>query len=344
MATTLEQLYALKIPAVRDLFINAMQDVVDEATLEEMIEAIENNDLETLYQASGFTPVVLNKVIDEIETIYGEAASLTLSEWPKRIKTLYGYKRPLFNIRNERVEQDLKKYSSDFVTNITDTVKENLRTTLQEGLARGDNPRQTALNIVGRVNSSTKKREGGIIGLSTNQLRWSNSARRYLENLDEKYFELGLRDKRFDSIVKKAIADGKKLKKEDVDRLVSAYNKKALKYRGDAIARTETMQSINRAEWAAISQNIEEGLIKPEQVRKWWDDTADGRTRLSHIDLGKRYNKKNTIAFDEPFVTSTGSKLLYPGDTSLGANPRETIHCRCKAQYNVDFVKEFTDE
>ena len=93
MATTLEQLYALKIPAVRDLFINAMQDVVDEATLEEMIKAIENNDLETLYQASGFTPVVLNKVIDEIETIYGEAASLTLSEWPKRIKTAYGYKR-----------------------------------------------------------------------------------------------------------------------------------------------------------------------------------------------------------------------------------------------------------
>ena len=341
MATTLEKLYALKIPVVRDLFISAMQDVVDESTIKEMVEAIENNDLEALYQASGFTPVVLNKVIDEIENIYGEAAGITLNSWPKRIKTAYGYKRPLFNIRNEKVEQDLKTYSSDFVTNITKEVKENLRFALSEGMARGDNPRDTALNIVGRINSSTKKREGGIIGLSTAQAKWSASARRYLENLDERYFELSLRDKRFDSIVRKAIADGKKLNKDDVTRLVSAYERKALKYRGDNIARTETMQSINRAEWAAISQNIEDGLITPDQVRKWWDDTADGRTRLSHMDLGKRYNKENTIPFDEPFITASGDRLLYPGDKSLGASPRETIHCRCKAQYNVDFVKEF---
>ena len=341
MASSLDQLYALNIPAVRELFIQAMQQVADDAQIQEMIKAIENNDLEALYRASGFTPVVLNSLIDKIEEVYEKAANLTIDGWPKRIRTPLGLAKPVFNIRNEKVEEDLKNFSSNFVKNIDNEVRENLRFALSEGMERGDNPRQTALNIVGRVNTSTKKREGGIIGLSTNQARWSASARRYLENLDDKYFNLELRDKRFDSLVKKAIAEGKKLTKEDVTRLVTAYERKALKYRGDAIARTETIQSINRAERVAIAQNIEEGLIKEEQVRKWWDDSGDSRTRLSHLALGNKYNKNNTIGFNEPFETSTGSRLLYPGDSSLGANPREIVHCRCVARYKIDFLKEY---
>lgn len=330
MIDKLEQLYALKIPEIRDLFIESMQNVVDQATINEMIEAIENNDIDALYKASGFMPAMLNSFLDGVESVYKSSADLLIDSWPRNF-------RFIFNMRNEKVEEDLKTFSSNFVTNITDEVKENLRFALSEGVARGDNPRQTALNIVGRINPATKKREGGIIGLSSNQVRWVSNVRKYLENLDERYLELGLRDKRFDSIVKKSIAEGKKLKKDEIEKLVTAYEKKALKYRADSISRTETIQSMNRAERAAIEQSIEEGYLKAEQVKKWWDDTGDGRTRLSHLELGKRYNKNNPIGFNEPFITSTGSKLLYPGDTSLGTNAREIIHCRCKAQYDVNF-------
>ena len=334
MATTLQQLYLLQIPEVQKLFISAMEDVVDRAVIEDMIEAIENNDIEALYEASGFTPVVLNSIIDKIEDIYEETASITVGSWPKRL-------RAVFNMRNERVESDLRDYSSSFITNITNEAKEVIRFQLSEGIARGDNPRETALNIVGRVNPTTKKREGGVIGLSSNQVKWVANARKYLETLDERYFSLGLRDKRFDSIVKKAIESAKRLSKDEISKLITAYEKKALKYRGDAIARTETMQAINRGEYASIRQGIEEGYIKENQVRKWWDDTGDGRTRLTHVGLGNKYNKKNTIGFNEPFVSASGSQLLYPGDKSLGADPKETIHCRCKAQYKIDFLTEY---
>lgn len=334
MATTLQQLYLLQIPEVQTLFINAMENIVDRAVIEDMVEAIENNDVEALYQASGFTPALLNPIIKKIEDIYEETASITLSSWPKRLNAV-------FNMRNEKVENDLRDYSSNFISNITNEAKEVVRFQLSEGMVRGDNPRETALNIVGRVNPTTKKREGGVIGLSSNQVKWVANARKYLENLDEKYFTLGLRDKRFDSIVKKAVESGKKLTKDEVSKLITAYEKKALKYRGDAIARTETMQAINRGEYASIQQNIDEGLIQENQVRKWWDDTGDGRTRLSHVGLGNKYNKKNTIGFNEPFVSVSGSQLLYPGDKSLGASPKETIHCRCKAQYKIDFLAEY---
>lgn len=331
MATTLDTLYALQIPQVQELFIQAMEDIVDRAVIEEMIEAIENNDIEALYAASGFTPVVLNTVVNQIERIYEQAANITISSWPKRL-------RAVFNIRNPKVEEELSEYSSNFITNISDEIKTNIRATLTDGQSRGVNPRETALNIIGRINPTTKKREGGVIGLSTNQVGWVSNARLYLENLDKRYFNLGLRDKRFDSLVQKAINDKRKLTKDEISRLLTAYENKALRFRGNAIARTETMQAINRGEYAAILQNIEDGLIAENQVTKWWDDTHDGRTRLTHISLGNIYDRRNPIPFNEPFVTATGQQLLYPGDRSLGADLREIVNCRCKAQYNIDFL------
>ena len=338
MATTFEKFYALQIPEVRDLFIEAMRDVSDNANIDEMIKAIETNDIDRLVQASGYNVVVLNKIIDKIEDIYERTGNMMVDGWPK-LRNAFGLVTPVFNVRNSAVERELSEFSSRFVKEITDEMRKSIQETLTDGMIRGVNPRETAINIVGRYNPVTHKRIGGTIGLASNQVKWVNNARRYLENLDERYFSLGLRDKRFDSIVKKAIAEGKKLTKEKVSQLITAYESKALKYRADAIARTETIQAINRAERAAIAQNIQEGLITADLVTKWWSNSADERVRLSHVELGRKYNKNNQIGFDEPFETSTGFKLLYPGDTSLGADASEIIHCRCKCMYRIDLVK-----
>lgn len=339
MATTLDKLYALKIPEIRAMFIIAMEKAVSRAVIDEMIKAIENNDAEALYQASGFSPAVLDSVIEEVEKVYKETAEITIDGWPTRIKTPYGLRVPIFTMRNPKVEKELQEYSSNFITLITDEARENIRTILAEGVARGANPRNTALDIVGRINPLTRKREGGIIGLSRNQVHWVSNARKYLENLDRKYLTLDLRDKRFDSLVENAIKEGRKLTTDEVTKLIGAYNNKALKWRADAISRTETIQAINRGEYAAIQQNIDEGLITEDMVSKWWDDTGDSRTRYTHLQLGKKYNRDNKIPLNEPFVSASGSKLLYPGDRSLGADASEVIHCRCKAQYFIDFVK-----
>lgn len=332
--TTLNQLYLLAVPEIQALFLNVIESVVERCVLKDVVEAIENNDVEALYVATGFTPALLNPLLKKIEDVYEKAANIVISEWPK--KNQY-----VFNVRNEIAENELKRSSSTLITNLTDELKAVVRFQLAEGMANGINPRETALNIVGRVNSTTKKREGGIIGLSENQAKWVSSTRKYLETLDEKYFSLGLRDKRFDSVVRKAIDNQEPLTKDEITKLITAYEKKALKYRGDSIARTETIQAMNRGEYASIRQAIEEGTLKEGQITKWWDDTGDGRTRLTHVNLGIKYSKKNKIPFNEPFVSATGSSLLYPGDTSLGASAREVIQCRCKAVYDIDFLAEF---
>lgn len=338
MRTTLEKFYALQIPEVRDLFLSAIQDISDNADIKQMEEAIKANDIDKLVQASGYNAVFLNKVIDKIEDIYERSGSMFVGEWPK-LRNSFGLTKPVFNIRNEMAEQELKNFSSQFITNISNEMRESIRETLTDGMARGVNPRETALNIVGRKDRITGKRIGGTIGLAANQTKWVNNARMYLQNLDERYFSLTLRDKRFDSIVRKAIDNKEPLTKEKISQLITAYESKALKYRGDAIARTETMQAINRAEYMGILQNIEEGLITEDMVTKYWSNSGDERVRKSHVNLGSKYNKQNSIAFNEPFETINGSKLLYPGDLSLGADLREIIHCRCKCEYHVDFIK-----
>lgn len=330
-------LEALMIPEIRQAFLAAMQTVADSAIINEMVLAIESADLERLMRASGYTPAVLASVLDAIEEAYKRGALMTVADWPKVIPTPTGPAVFRFDMRNPIVEADLKNFSSMWVTQITSEVRETIRTMLNYGMIAGNNPRKTALQIAGVINKATGKREGGAIGLSSNQTKWSTNARTYLETLDKRYLSLKLRDKRFDSVFKRALESGKPLSQQDVGRFMVSYNNRALKYRADVVARTETVQALNRGERIAHDQILNEGLIREDQVTKEWDDTGDGRVRTTHSVLAVKYGPGKDIPLNEAFVSPSGSRLMYPGDHSLGADASEIIHCRCRARYKVDW-------
>lgn len=344
MASAFDKLYDLYVPEVQRAFLRAMSDIVSRAMLDEMIKAIEARDVDALFRASGFTPAALGQILDSVERSFESSGQAQVENWPKRIRTPYGIVQPAFDMRNPAVEEDLRKYSSGLITNLTSEARESVRMVLEQGAIDGENPRATALNIVGRVNPVTRAREGGMIGLANNQVKWSLTTKRYLENLDERYFTMALRDKRFDRTVRKAVESGQPLSNDIITKLVTRYNDNALKYRGESIARTETLHSINKGEEAAIRQAIDEGSITRQQVKKWWNDAGDGRTRLTHLHAGKKYDRKNPIDFDEPFVLSSGARLMFPGDQSLGAPAGEVIRCRCKQEYEIDFLLPFAEE
>lgn len=212
--------------------------------------------------------------------------------------------------------------------------KAAIRVVIEEGIAAGRGPRQTALDIVGRVGASGV-REGGIVGLNEPQTRAWLRAGDELDNLDGAYFTRKLRDKRFDRLVSKAIKDGKPLSKADRDRILARYSDRLLKLRGDTIARTETIASFNAGREQGMRQLIDDGSVTADQVTKIWDSSGrDGRTRETHL-LMEGQRKR----LDEPFVTPGGYRLNHPGDSSLGAPGSETISCRCLARYSIDFTK-----
>lgn len=95
--------------------------------------------------------------------------------------------------------------------------------------------------------------------------------------------------------------------------------------RARVIARTETVRAANAG--AMVNAN-DKGYV----LQKKWFSVMDNRTRHDHETLDGQVVDK-----DQPFtvVDKEGitQKLMFPGDTSFGASPAETINCRCSMQF-----------
>lgn len=209
-----------------------------------------------------------------------------------------------------------------------------MRAVVQAGLDAGRGPRQTALDITGRMVKATGKREGGVLGLTQGQTDATSRARAELTNLDGAYFKRKRRDARFDSIVRKAIRDGKPLSQADIGKITGRYKDRLLAYRGEVIARTETLAALNAGKTEGIQQLIDAGKVRADQVTKVWRATGDARTRDSHASLDNV-----SVSWGQSFTTSSGAQMDMPHDTS--APPAETINCRCWMETKIDYLGGF---
>lgn len=86
--------------------------------------------------------------------------------------------------------------------------------------------------------------------------------------------------------------------------------------RAERIARTEIFSSANYIDYLTFNDN-------QDVVGYKWVSMEDKRVRPTHTRANGQFRKKG-----EPFNIG-GSKLLHPGDNSLGAAAKEIICCRC---------------
>lgn len=345
-------------PEIRDAFRSAMQDIVDRAILSELARAIGLGDVEGAFRALGFTDAAMRPITAMIERAF-ETGGITVGEaFPRRLRTPQGSAVYRFDVRNSRAEAWLRDHSSQLVTRMQDEALGGVRNLLTEGMRDGRNPRNTALDIVGRVNPVTKRREGGIIGLSAPQERWAANMRRELldihkprervfepltnrwryadDDIAARYFARKRRNKSFDRMVQRAINEGKPLSAENINKIVGKYKDNLLQLRGETIARTESIQALNKAADEAVRQVVDSGAIRRSAARRVWDSAGDdGRTRKSHLAMDGQ-----EVGIDEPFKTPGGELLMFPGDTSLGASAEETINCRCRPRWNIDWLDD----
>lgn len=243
----------------------------------------------------------------------------------------------ILQMRNLRAEEYLSNYSGLAIPNISDDALVKVREVLREGMMYGINPDKVALELVGRVDPTTNQRIGGILGLPEKEIAAVAEAKKYLENLDEAYLSLELRDKRFDKGFKKALSLKAHLPPDKIEKIISIYENRVLLDYGQGIARTAMIRSLNHAEFKAALVVIEEGNITYEAIRKYWDDCGDNKVRPTHAAMGIKYNKDNAIAIDEPFISPSGAQFLYPSDTSLGAPFEEVERCRCGLGITINF-------
>jgi hypothetical protein len=94
--------------------------------------------------------------------------------------------------------------------------------------------------------------------------------------------------------------------------------------RAKLIVQTEIVAASNAGTHFSLDK-----FLRADNMTKAWLNAGDLRVRHTHIVAGATQTK---VAFDKPFEVG-GSKLMFPGDTSLGAKPKETISCRCTVTY-----------
>lgn len=323
-------------PELRDAFLRAVADIRSDTQLTAVIEALESGDIEGALDAIALGHEYFAPLDRAIEEAYWQGGGLAMEYMRERGQAVR------FDGRNHRAEGWLRKHSSDLITEIVEDQRNGIRAVLTAGMEAGKNPRATALEIVGRVDRQTGRREGGMIGLTSQQMEWAQNAREELESGDpamlRAYLERKARDKRFDRTVQKALREGKPVAAADVRRMVEKYEGRLLRLRGETIARTESLASANAAQMEAARQMIDTGAVSEAQVTKVWRSAADGRVRDAHVALNG-----TELPLGQPFRSpATGALLLHPGDVTLGAPGEDVVACRCWMEIRTDFLAGFS--
>ena len=319
-------------PLVRDAFLNAFQDIKDSVVLANLIDALERGRIDLVLETLNFDPAFMDEIGDALRAAYTGAGRAIMTGLPASAALVIR-----FDGRNPRAETWASQRSSNFVTEILNDQREAIRRTVSAGIAAGRGPRQTALEIVGRINKATGKREGGTIGLTSQQSGFASNARNQLTSGSEadlrQYLTRELRDRRYDGAVRRAIDTGRPIPAKQLESMVTSYSNRMLKHRGDVVARTETLTALNAGRREGLEQLVERGGIQRDKIKKVWRATGDARTRDTHSMMNGQQLESSM-----PFTTPTGFRLLFPGDSSLGAPPQETIQCRCWVEYKIDYL------
>lgn len=338
MAITRAQLDAISANQERRMlqaFNAILSDIRSQAVLSEVVRALEVGNVDAVIRLLNLDDATWEPLTESIRESYRQGG-VTTAQQIGRIPTDDGFISAQFSMRSVRAEAWALSASSRMVAEIASPQREAIRGFIVSGLADGMNPRSVALDLVGRIDPVSRQRIGGIIGMTDQQMEWIRSARQELENLTPQnatsYLSRQLRDKRLDAAVTRAASGGKPLTAAQIDTAVTRMQNRTLRYRGQNIARTESINALRAGQMESIQQAIQSGEINPGDVLKIWDDTGDSKTREDHTQAGIDYAKG--IPLEEPFIVG-GELLMYPGDPAGSAG--QIINCRCAMRTVVDF-------
>lgn len=328
-------------PEMEKAFHKAIDNIRDEIVLKEVVELLERRDIDGAIAALHIDPEAFQPLSEALRNAYSAGGSLVTENMPRLYDPNGGRVVFRWDVRNEAAEANLRDLSSTMITNVSEGTIEAARQTIVEGYARGQGPATIALDLVGRKNAVTGKREGGVIGLNAPQAELIERTRINLASgdpaLTAKYLTLQTRDKRLDGTVKKAIAAEKPLDKATLDKVLMRLRDNNLRLRGNMIARTETLASVMAAKHESFRQATAKANRDESLITRKWRSAGDNHVRHTHQIL----NGQEVKGLDLPFQSPSGALMRYPGDTSLGAGANEIVACRCDCEYNFNFAEAY---
>lgn len=291
--------YRAAISRVRDRWTLAKLETALEAgggAITEVLDDVERAGALFAAQTEAVTVLVANEVAAQLST---------------RLDTMVSY-----DGTNTRAVEQMRSHRVRLVQGLRDEQRDVIADALAEGNVNGINPRQQAIGI------------RDSLGLTPKQAQWVRNYRRRLETLDREALTGALRDARFDGVVDKAIKSGTPLPKAKIDKLVSRFYDRAIRYRSEVIARTESLRAIHAGAEEMYEQSVDSGTLARDLIVQTWHATRDGRTRTSHAAMNQQKRR-----LGDTFTSGNGYPLKYPGDPDAPAS--ETAQCRCSKATRV---------
>lgn len=327
-------------PQMRNAFLASIEDIANAADFSVIVLALQEGRLDDAIRAMHIAPEFFAPLDDAIRRAYLEGGRASLVALPPISAPGGGLLVIRFNGANPRAQQWVQNHTFRLIREIVTDQRAAVRFVIDNGIATGLGPRTTALDIVGRVNRATGRRQGGILGLTEFQGQTVKNVRDILQNPGgpREFFikdritgelkpRFKLSDRRSDALIKRAIADRRALSARDVQSITTRYENRLLKLRGDTIARTETLGAFNAGQQEGLVQLTETGAVEVGQIRRVWRTSQDARVRDLHQVL-----EGETVGLNETFPNG----LLFPLET--GGPPEQVINCRCFVEQRIDFL------
>ena len=287
---------------VRNEFLRAIQNVKSQTTLDEITRLLEQGLIDQAIALTASIPLIVSNAVNNTVVRTGDSTAKEISTTTELIVT--------FDQTNNRAVNLMRNNRLRLVREFTAGQREATRSALIQGVQGGLNPRQVA------------KEFRNSIGLTERQVSAVNNYRRLLESNSSESLNRRLRDRRFDRTVQRAIDSNEPLTNTQVNRMVDRYRQRFIKHRSEVIARTESLTAVHEANEAMYQQAFDEEALDPATITREWITAGDDRVRDSHEGMDGQRRKEG-----EPFITSFGNQLQFPGDRNAPAS--ETIQCRC---------------
>lgn len=307
--------------AIQKAFLNGAALVANQARITALREAIRRGDYSDALDAVNIDEPAFDELRVLLVQTYAEGAISEINGMAYR-------DRPRWNSASPRAEEYARNVIGQHITRITTDSQDAVRQVMGDGLAFGRSVDRIALDIVGRVGPNG--RTGGIVGLNQQQAQWVSNMRHWLETDPSRALQYSKRDRRFDAVIQRAIASGKPLTKDQIDRITGHYSDNMLRVRGLTIARTERGSALNSGRQEAWRQAADRaGLDYMAIWKEWRHSNRQMEPRLSHIFA----NGDRVQGLDTPFNIG-GFTCLHPHDPSLPAG--EVINCGCTVRYGIN--------
>jgi hypothetical protein len=296
-------------PRLRAAFLAAIEVLRGRLDLRLLADLIEQGRIEqAVAMAAGptVTDAAYRLYTGEVLGAVDQAARAFAAAAPPLDMPLVGRVAIGFNVTNPGTVRWLQTWELQALRGFSEQAREAVTEAIQGAILAGRNPLDTARSIPRAIGLTARmERAAQNYEAALREGRMGDAAR------------YGLRDRRMNHA--RAPAED-----ERIQRMVGRYRDRAQRLRAETIARTESIRAANAGNHLLWEQQIDEGRVTRDRLRRKWVYTADSKVRHEHRTIPSL--NPGGVSQGEPFQSELGP-ILFPGDPA--APPANTINCRC---------------